>query len=214
MIGGTINLKAIRTHWNEILRLATSIKQGTVTASLLTAVNGHGDVVGYGGSDYLDSAVGLLWNGTRPLPEYGSFTEIDYPGSTGTFPTGIDNKGEIAGCYDISDAYYDFLRTPTGTFTKLDPPGTVPSCLAGEPTPGLYNLLPSAVSLNNRGTVIGQVIDAAKIPIGFVRFPDGKTIPFAIPGSTLTVPAAINNLDVVTGYYTKGGKTEGFIALP
>jgi TnpA family transposase len=35
MIGGTLNLKAIRTHWNEILRLATSIKQGTVTASLM-----------------------------------------------------------------------------------------------------------------------------------------------------------------------------------
>ena len=35
MIGGTINLKAIRTHWNEILRLAVSIKQGTVTASLM-----------------------------------------------------------------------------------------------------------------------------------------------------------------------------------
>ena len=35
LIGGTINLKAIRMHWNEILRLATSIKQGTVTASLM-----------------------------------------------------------------------------------------------------------------------------------------------------------------------------------
>lgn len=35
MIGGTLNIKAIRTHWDEILRLATSIKQGTVTASLM-----------------------------------------------------------------------------------------------------------------------------------------------------------------------------------
>ncbi len=35
MIGGTIDLKAIRTHWNEILRLAASIKRGTVTASLM-----------------------------------------------------------------------------------------------------------------------------------------------------------------------------------
>jgi TnpA family transposase len=35
MIGVTINLKAIRRHWSEILRLATSIKQGTVTASLM-----------------------------------------------------------------------------------------------------------------------------------------------------------------------------------
>ena len=35
MIGGTLNIKLIRTHWDEILRLVTSIKQGTVTASLM-----------------------------------------------------------------------------------------------------------------------------------------------------------------------------------
>ena len=35
LIGGHLNVKAIRVHWNEILRLATSIKQGTVTASLM-----------------------------------------------------------------------------------------------------------------------------------------------------------------------------------
>lgn len=35
MIGGALNVKRIRAHWNEILRLATSTKQGTVTASLM-----------------------------------------------------------------------------------------------------------------------------------------------------------------------------------
>ncbi len=35
MIGGNINVKQIRTHWDEILRLIVSIKQGTVTASLM-----------------------------------------------------------------------------------------------------------------------------------------------------------------------------------
>ncbi len=35
MIGGSLNIKLIRTHWDEILRMATSIKQGTVTASLM-----------------------------------------------------------------------------------------------------------------------------------------------------------------------------------
>jgi len=35
LIGGTINAKHIRNHWSEILRLATSIGQGTVTASLM-----------------------------------------------------------------------------------------------------------------------------------------------------------------------------------
>ena len=35
LVGGTINTKQIRSHWDEILRLATSIRQGTVTASLM-----------------------------------------------------------------------------------------------------------------------------------------------------------------------------------
>lgn len=35
LIGGSVNVKHIRTHWNDILRLAASIKHGTVTASLM-----------------------------------------------------------------------------------------------------------------------------------------------------------------------------------
>jgi TnpA family transposase len=35
LIGGGINVKHIRTQWDDVLRLAGSIKQGTVTASLM-----------------------------------------------------------------------------------------------------------------------------------------------------------------------------------
>ncbi len=35
LIGGSVNVKLLRTHWDEILRLAASIQQGTVTASLM-----------------------------------------------------------------------------------------------------------------------------------------------------------------------------------
>jgi TnpA family transposase len=35
MSSDRLNIKAIRAHWDDILRLATSIKQGTVTASLM-----------------------------------------------------------------------------------------------------------------------------------------------------------------------------------
>jgi TnpA family transposase len=35
MIGGNININKIRDHWQEILRFASSIKHGTVTASLI-----------------------------------------------------------------------------------------------------------------------------------------------------------------------------------
>lgn len=35
LIGGTVNTNQIVAHWDEVLRLATSIKQGTATASLI-----------------------------------------------------------------------------------------------------------------------------------------------------------------------------------
>ncbi len=35
LIGGTLNIKHVRAHWDDILRLASSIKQGTVTARSL-----------------------------------------------------------------------------------------------------------------------------------------------------------------------------------
>ena len=35
LIGGSLNVNLIRAHWEEILRLAASIQQGTVTASLM-----------------------------------------------------------------------------------------------------------------------------------------------------------------------------------
>lgn len=35
MIGGALNINHVRAHWDEILRLAASIKLGTVTASLM-----------------------------------------------------------------------------------------------------------------------------------------------------------------------------------
>lgn len=35
LIGGKLNLKLVRTQWEEILRLAASIRHGTATASLI-----------------------------------------------------------------------------------------------------------------------------------------------------------------------------------
>lgn len=35
LIGGTLNTRLIRTHWDDILRLSTSINSGTVSASLM-----------------------------------------------------------------------------------------------------------------------------------------------------------------------------------
>jgi TnpA family transposase len=40
MIGDTYSEKHIRRNWDEVLRLATSIRQGTVTASLMLRKRG------------------------------------------------------------------------------------------------------------------------------------------------------------------------------
>ncbi len=41
LIGGTINLKQISSQWEEVLRLTSSIRQGTVTASLILSKLGN-----------------------------------------------------------------------------------------------------------------------------------------------------------------------------
>jgi TnpA family transposase len=41
LIGGKLNLKLVRTQWEEILRLAASIRHGTVTASLIISYLRH-----------------------------------------------------------------------------------------------------------------------------------------------------------------------------
>lgn len=35
LIGGKIDVKKIKNHWEDILRLAVSVRRGTVTASLI-----------------------------------------------------------------------------------------------------------------------------------------------------------------------------------
>ncbi|MEP8116659.1 Tn3 family transposase [Klebsiella pneumoniae] len=41
LIGGTLNIKHVRAHWDDILRLASLIKQGTVTASMLRKLGSY-----------------------------------------------------------------------------------------------------------------------------------------------------------------------------
>jgi hypothetical protein len=208
--GGSIGF--LRSATGEVQ--SGNINEGAAYSTFFTAINAAGSVVGYGGSDYLDMARGLLWDGKPPAPNfYGGYTPILYPGADGTFPTGINKKGEIVGCYNAGGVYSDFIRATDGTFTAITPPGTVPSCLATPSSEVTYNLLPATVSLNNEGTVIGYTTKAG-VTSGFVRFPGGKIVPFEIPGSILTIPTGVDSWGVLTGYYTKDSTTKGFIALP
>jgi uncharacterized membrane protein len=58
----------------------------------------------------------------------GAFTQIDVPfaGATDTECNGINNLGEIVGGY-FKVQNFGFYRSPSGFFTKIDPPSSTDS---------------------------------------------------------------------------------------
>ena len=133
------------------------------------------------------------------LLERGRFTRIDVPGAASTYPTGIDNSGQIAGRYvDSGGAIHGFLRDRRGNFTDVDVPGAAGTAL---------------VDVNDRGETVGYYADAEGTLRGFRRDEDGAitTIdpPTAAepgrPGIALgPLPSAINNRGQIVGAYRDG----------
>jgi hypothetical protein len=201
---------------------------GASYPTVATGLNASGAVVGYTSSESVDDAQGFLWSGQGPVPSPISpdFTTISAAGSTGTFPTAINGEGAVVGCYSINTnagvlfaplalTYYDFLYEPDGTITTLNVPGTVPSCLyAGNALLGIFNVVPRTISINREGTIVGSYTNAANVPVGFLQKKDGTLTTFTHPNATMTMPTAINNRDVVIGYFAHGTEIKGFIRLP
>ncbi len=55
----------------------------------------------------------------------GSYTTIDFPGTTYTIPTGINNAGEVTGIYSDSFAALRGFVESRGTYSIIDLPGSV-----------------------------------------------------------------------------------------
>lgn len=81
-----------------------------------------------------------------------------------------------------------------------------------------------AVGINAAGTVVGTYFTYLhNVPLyhGYIRSADGTFTSFNVPGENLapppqgsylgTVPIAINDQGVITGYYWDGAKTHGFV---
>jgi hypothetical protein len=94
----------------------------------------------------------------------------------------------------------DFVRDQEGTFTTLYIPGV------GEEQ--------CNVTINDAGTILGYYLNAANVNIGFIKPHGGEVMPFSYPGATDTFPTSFNNLDVITGWYSNGSSTQGFIFFP
>jgi hypothetical protein len=137
----------------------------------------------------------------------GTFTSFDAPGAgtgsgLGTYPAGLcglNDAGAIAGTFnDISNVYQVYLRTPTGAFTDITPPGTVDTLIAG---------------ISSNQTVAGFYIDSITLH-GFVSL-NGTITSFDAPNSTATTANNINAGGTVAGdYYDTHSVIHGYVRTP
>lgn len=91
------------------------------------------------------SSILLLSAGAAFATAY-KYTSIDYPGAIGTYPYGINDSGQIVGCYsDGSGNVHGFLLAG-GTYTSFDCPGAIWTYPFG---------------INTAGQIVGWYLDAS-----------------------------------------------------
>ncbi len=144
----------------------------------------------------------------NPAADGAQFVTFDPPGSTLTMPSGITPEGVITGYFCNTAAcannYFNggthgFLRTPNGTITTFDPPGSVGTIVT---------------SINPAGEIAGTYCNtAACTPIhGFVRNSNGTFTTFDAPAGSNGIlgtiynpggpPPSINPAGAVAGSYS------------
>jgi hypothetical protein len=106
-----------------------------------------------------------------------------------------------------------------GQIITFDAPGAGTG--SGQGT-GCFEFTDCSVLLNNFGVISGYYLDANNVFHGFVRSPDGRLTKFDAPGADLTpndfngtIPEAINDLGVITGFYVDvNNLSHGFLRSP
>lgn len=124
-------------------------------------------------------------------------TDLNPGDYNGTYSSGINDWGAIAGSYQSADTvYHGFLRSPDGHFTTFEAPGA-------DTTAGSHNGT-SPSSINDLGVIAGSFSDATGLSHGFLRTPDGKFTTFDVSGAggIGTLPVALNVEGAIVGYYT------------
>jgi uncharacterized membrane protein len=132
------------------------------------------------------------------LDRSGTFTTLDFPGSSGTQALGINSTGQIVGTYTTGGVQGAFLESG-GVFTPLNIPGTL------TPT--------SVLGINDHGDIAGWYNTAA----GATGFLDigGVFTTIAFPGASQTFVLGLNDADEMVGTYMDAqGVAHAFAATP
>jgi probable HAF family extracellular repeat protein len=142
----------------------------------------------------------LLLLATVPLAlAQGTYTQIDYPGSTSTYCWGINDAGDISGGYDDTSSLVHGFLLSGGSYTAINYPSAY---------------FTAATGINNVGQIVGQYSRNSGSPVsGFLY--DVQTQAFSVvtfPGASNTWPVAISDAGGVVGsFFPQGGSlAQGF----
>ena len=113
----------------------------------------------------------------------GSFTNINYPGTTSNTATGINDQGDIVGYY-YTTAIHSFLYHE-GQFTSIAYPGATSTQVNG---------------INNLGDIVGGYVDQAGMWHGFLLH-EGVFTPIEVSGADATLAFGINDQGIVVGWF-------------
>lgn len=117
-------------------------------------------------------------------------------GDQGTDSQGINASGTITGSViDQVFVAHGYIRSPDGTFTVFDVPGSFSTF---------------SYEINDAGMVTGKYLDVNQFAHGYVRASDGTFTTFDAPGTTFgqfqeTIPARINSSGAVVGTFQGTG---------
>ncbi len=181
-------------------------------STIATAIDSVGDIVG---TYALTNAPPGNGHGFL-LSRSGSWTSVDYPGDQlMSGPYRILDDGMMVGCFHYGNpatSMYGYVRAPDGRSTPFAyprSPGQPPYAMHYGATPdgtivGVY-VTPNAAGRFGPGTSTHGYVVA-----------HGETVPFDVPGSTMTMPMDITSTGLIVGAYrdSRDGASawHGFVA--
>jgi hypothetical protein len=195
-----LGINAQTDEWKAEKQIITFEAPGTSSFTVPVSISSKEEITGY----YFDSNSSKTHGFVRHTG--GDITTFDGPGALetyGTFPAGINAKGEISGYYGTSGAVHGFFRDKDGNITAFD----VPNAVAFEGT--------FASGINSSGEIVGftgPIVPRCCGPqLGFLRHTDSTITTFEVPASSATTAASINPRGEITGYYYEIGILPGTV---
>ena len=136
----------------------------------------------------------ILCTTSAAFGQGGTFTPIDFQGSTATVAWSNNKGGDIVGSYTVAGVTHGF-RLTGGKFTTIDYPGAVNTDVRG---------------INYRGDMSGSYRNADGVFHGYLISGGSQYTAIDFPNATLTQGWGVNSSGDVVGNYTLAGVSHGF----